>query len=70
MIVTTADVVDRAPVPLGAPNFFLKMRKPIAQFLEDLGKLGAAHHLAMAYGDWTSHLRAIAKIFKVEYNYI
>ena len=70
MIVTNVDVVDRAPVPLGAPNFFVKLAKPIGQYLEELAALGTAHHFAMAYGDWTSHLQALAKLLKVEYAYI
>lgn len=66
-IVSEAEVVDRAPVPLGAPNFFVKMGKPIDQFLEDLGEVGAAHHLSMAYGNWTEHLKALAEILNIEY---
>jgi L-arabinose isomerase len=68
MIVTTVEVVERDPVPLGAPNFFIKLDKPIARYLEDLASLGAAHHFSMAYGDWTAHLKALAKILKVEYS--
>ncbi len=67
MIVTTAQVVDRDPVPLGAPNFFIKLGKPITEFLEDLGELAAAHHFAMAYGNQTQDLQAFAKLLGVEY---
>ena len=70
MVVTIGDVTDRNPVPLGAPNFFMKMRKPISEFMEELGEAGAAHHFAMAYGDWGPHLKALAKLLKVEYRYI
>jgi L-arabinose isomerase len=70
MIVTTVDVLEKDPVPLGAPNFFVKLRKPIPQFLEELVRAGAAHHFAMAYGDWTGHLKSLARILKVEYTYI
>ncbi len=67
MIVTTAQIVDRDPVPLGAPNFFIKLGKPITEFLEDLGELAAAHHFAMAYGNQTQDLQALAKLLGVEY---
>ena len=70
MIVSTVDVVDRNPVPLGAPNFFVKLEKPIGQYLEELAALGTAHHFAMAYEDWTSHLHALARLLKVEYTYV
>ena len=70
LIVTTGDVTDRAPVPLGAPNFFMLLQSPIDEFLEKLAKLGAAHHLAMAYGDYTEQLRALAKILQIEYQCI
>ena len=70
MIVSTADVVDRDPVPLGAPNFFIKLEKPITQYLEELSKIGAAHHFAMTYGDLTEELKALARIFKVEYCFV
>lgn len=70
MIVSSCEVTDRDPTPLGAPNFFIRLNKPITQYLEDLGQIGAAHHLAMAYGDWTNHLKALAKLFQVEYRSI
>ncbi len=70
MIASMADVLDREPTPLGAPNFFMKMNKPISKFIEEWGEAGAAHHFAMAYGDWTSHLKALAKIFDIEYRFI
>lgn len=70
MVVTIGDITNRDPVPLGAPNFFMKMRKPIPEFLEELGEAGAAHHFAMAYGNWSSHLKAFAKLLKVEFKYI
>ena len=67
MIVSSAEVLEREPVPLGAPNFFIKTSYPIPEFLEKWGESGAAHHLAMAYGDWTNHLKAFAKILNVDY---
>lgn len=70
MIVSSVDVVDRSPVPLGAPNFFVKLEKPIRQYLEELASLGAAHHFSMAYGDWTEHIKAVAKLFRVEYSFV
>ncbi len=70
MIVSGVEVVDRNPVPLGAPNFFIKLQKPITQYLEELAALGAAHHFSMAYGDFTPHLKALAKILKIEYVFI
>jgi len=70
MIVSSVEVVDRDPVPLGAPNFFVKLNKPIKQYLEELAALGAAHHFSMAYGDWTPHLQALAKILNVEYTFV
>ena len=70
MIVSRGEVTERNPVPLGAPNFFFKMDKPITTFLEELASAGAAHHYAMAYGDWTKHLKALATLFSIEYYYI
>jgi len=70
MTSTVANVVDRAPVPLGAPNFFAKMNRPISEFLEAWGAAGAAHHFALAYGDHTQSLQAVAKIFQVEFTLI
>ena len=70
MIVSKPLVLERSPVPLGAPNFFVKLEKPIGTYLQDLAALGAAHHFAMAYGDWTAHLRALAKILQIEYSYV
>lgn len=67
LVVSKGHVTDRPTVPLGAPNFFVKLEKPIHEWLEDFAATEAAHHLSMAYGDWTRHLEAIAKIFKVEY---
>jgi len=67
MIVTVGEITDRAPVPLGAPNFFMKMQKPIPEFLESLGRMGSAHHFALAYGDCTPHLMALARMLGVEY---
>ena len=68
MIVSKAEIVQREPVPLGAPNFFSRFEKSITRYLEELAGLGAAHHFSMAYGDWTEHLRACAKVFKVDYS--
>jgi len=68
MIVSKAEIVQREPVPLGAPNFFARFEKSITRYLEELAGLGAAHHFSMAYGDWTEHLRACAKVFKVDYS--
>jgi L-arabinose isomerase len=70
MIVSTVDVAERDPVPLGAPNFFVGLEKPIGQYTEELAALGAAHHFAMAYQDWTGHLQAVAKLLKIEYTYV
>jgi L-arabinose isomerase len=70
MIVSAVEVVERNPVPLGAPNFFVKLEKPITQYLEEMAALGAAHHFAMAYGDLRPQLQALAKIFKVEYCFV
>ena len=70
MIVSTVNVVDRKPIPLGAPNFFIKMNQGLPEFLEAWSEAGSGHHLAMAYGNWASHLRALAKIMNVEYKYI
>jgi L-arabinose isomerase len=68
MIVSKVRVVERDPVPLGAPNFFVELEKPIGQYLEEMAALGAAHHFSMAYGDWTEHLKALSRIFQVEYS--
>jgi len=70
MIVTKVQVVERDPVPLGVPNFFVKLEKPIGEYLQDLAALGAAHHFAMAYGDWTEHLKALARVLQIEYSYV
>lgn len=70
MIVTKVEVLEKDPVPLGAPNFFVKLEKPIGKYLQELAALGAAHHFAMAYGDWTEHLQALAKILQIEYSYV
>jgi len=70
MIVSKPLVVERDPVPLGAPNFFVELEKPIGTYLQDLAALGAAHHFAMAYGDWTAHLQALAKILQIEYSLV
>ncbi|MFH1615827.1 MAG: hypothetical protein ABIG61_12190 [Planctomycetota bacterium] len=70
LVVTRAVVTDRPTTPLGAPNFFLKLERPIVEWLEDFADAQAGHHLSMAYGDWTEQLKALAKIFKVEYRYI
>lgn len=67
MVASCAEVLEREAVPLGAPNFFLKTSYPIPEFLEKWGESGAAHHLAMAYGDWTNQLKALARIMNVEY---
>jgi len=67
MITTVGEVTDRPPVPLGAPNFFMKVKKPISEFLELWGGAGAAHHFAMAYGDYTPHLKALAKVLDIQY---
>jgi L-arabinose isomerase len=67
MIGTVAEVLDREPVPLGAPNYFMRMNKPISEFLAAWGATGAAHHLAWTYGDWTQNLQAVAKIFQIEF---
>lgn len=67
MVVATADVTERRTVPVGAPNFFLQARKPLAKFLEDLCASGAAHHFALAYGDRTGQLKALAKLLKIEH---
>lgn len=70
LVTTTADILDRPPVPLGAPNFFARMARPLPEFLEQWGAAGAAHHLALAYGDWRPQLKAFAKILDVEYHQI
>jgi len=67
MVSSRAEVLAREAVPLGAPNFFVKMSRPISEFLEQWGQAGAAHHLAMAYGDWTEPLKAVGRIMDVEY---
>ncbi len=70
MVVTTADVMDQAPVPLGAPNYFMKMKKSISDFLKDWGSAGAAHHLAWAYGDHIRSLQAVSQLFNIEFTLI
>lgn len=70
LVVTKGSVMDRAAVPLGAPNFFLKLHKPIVEWLEDYATTEAAHHISMAYGDWTEQLKALAKLFDVEYRFV
>ena len=70
LVVTRGAVTDRPTTHLGAPNFFLKPHKPIVEWLEDFATTEAAHHLSMAYGDWTEQLKALARIFKVEYRYV
>lgn len=70
MVVTVGQVTDRPAVPLGAPNFFVKMDKPITEFIEAWGKSGAAHHMAMAYGDWRPQLKALSRVLDIEYRYI
>ncbi|MCG2659354.1 MAG: hypothetical protein L6437_03795, partial [Kiritimatiellae bacterium] len=70
LVVTKGIVQDRPAVPLGVPNFFLKPHKPIVEWLEDFATTQAAHHMSMAYGDWTQELKALAKIFKVEYRFV
>jgi len=67
LITSPATVLERKAVPLGAPNFFIKTSCPITEFLERWGQLGAAHHLAMAYGDWANQLKAFAWIMDIEY---
>lgn len=70
LVVSKGEVTDKPTVPLGAPNYFVKFNRPIHEWLEDFGATEAAHHLSMAYGDWTKHLETIAKLFKVEYRYV
>ena len=70
MVVTTGNVTERPAVPLGAPNFFLKLDRPIVEWFEDFATTEAAHHLAMAYGDWTPQLKALAELFKAEYRFV
>ena len=70
LVVTRGVVTDRPTTPLGAPNFFLKLERPIVEWLEDFATTGAAHHLSLAYGDWTEQLEALTKILKVEYRYV
>jgi L-arabinose isomerase len=67
MVTAIGHITDRPYVPLGTPNYFVKLEKPITEFLEEFGETGAAHHLAFAYGDWTRHVKAIAKILAVDY---
>lgn len=67
MVNVAGSITDRPYVPLGAPNYFVKLEKPITEFLEAFGETGAAHHLAFAYGDWTKQVRAVAKILGVDY---
>lgn len=70
MVSTVATVLDRDPVPLGAPNYFLRPRQPIGEFLQAWGSAGAAHHLALAYGDHSAALEALARIFQIEFKAI
>ncbi len=70
LVVSKGEVTDKPAIPLGAPNYFVKLNRPIHEWLEDFGATEAAHHLSMAYGDWTKHLETIAKLFKVEYRYV
>jgi len=70
LVVTKGTVTDRPTTPLGAPNFFLKLHRPIVEWLEDFATTEAAHHLSMAYGDWAEQLKALARILKVEYRFI
>jgi len=67
MVVAVEDVTDRNPVPLGAPNFFIQLRQPISEFLDNLGSSGSAHHFALGYGNWTPHLKALSRILNLEY---
>jgi len=66
-VATAASVTERASVPLGAPNYFVRMNQPIASFLEAFGRTGAAHHLSLAYGSWIPEISAVAKILGVEF---
>jgi L-arabinose isomerase len=70
MVVTTAHVTERDPVPLGAPNYFMKMGKSISEFLKEWGSAGAAHHLAWAYGDHTRAIQTVAELFNIEFKVI
>jgi L-arabinose isomerase len=70
LVVTTGQVTERPTVPLGAPNFFLKLNRPIHEWIEDFGTTGAGHHLSMAYGDWTEELKVLAKLLQVDYRFV
>jgi L-arabinose isomerase len=70
LVTSRAEVLTREAVPLGAPNYFISTGCPIPEFMEKWAESGAAHHLAMAYGDWTNQLKAFARIMDVEYHQV
>ena len=54
--------------PLGSRwRMIVTTAQVVDRDLVPLGELGAAHDLAMVYGDWTADIKALAKILRVEY---
>ena len=49
---------------------WMKPRKPIAQFLEELSLLGATHHSALVYGATPREIAYFAQLLRIEYDII
>ena len=49
---------------------WMKPRKPVGRFLEDLSRCGATHHSALVYGESTASLAFFCRLLGLEYDII
>jgi L-arabinose isomerase len=50
---------------LNSPHAFVKVNGQVEDFLNRYSSLGGTHHLAMAYGDFTSQIKMLGQIMDI-----
>ena len=66
LIYTAAEVIGGDILNIGNPNCRVRVKKPIAQFIDDWCRQGPSHHIALGLGDCTDAIDTFAEAMGFE----
>ena len=70
-VVTQGEVVDFPYLQdLARPHYKFRPQGDLSDFLTRYSQAGGSHHLALAYGDWTSTIEKVARLSGIEFTRI
>lgn len=68
LLISSGECVELPVAPCFAPQFHFKHEKlPITTYIERILEEGVAHHVCLAYGDYTEELKLYADYIGVKY---